>query len=122
MAQEHAGGLIPEFTIADRLKLARELSGLDQDGLAALTDTSRSTIRNYENRRHTGKRKILVLKQWALATGVNLGWLETGAGDPTTTPPPDGEPAGDHDAALAKLAGRKRAHRGAPRTNHRYAA
>jgi len=118
MTQEQAGGLIPEFTIADRLKLARELSGLDQDELAEMTDTSRSTIRNYENRKHTGKRKSIALKRWALATGVDLQWLETGQGSRTT--PPDGRPA-DKDA-LTQLAARKRARHAAHGANHRYAA
>lgn len=69
-------GIIPEWTICDRLRKARETTGLDQAQFAKRIDISRSTVGNYEAGRVAPRR--IVLKQWALATGVNVEWLETG--------------------------------------------
>ena len=55
---------IPSFAIGDRLRKAREHTGLGH------------TVTNYE-RGHVSPRAI-VLKMWALRTGVPLVWLETG--------------------------------------------
>lgn len=120
MTQEQAGGLILEFGLTDRLRKAREHVGCDQKAFADLTGISRGTIGNYE-KPEWKTRKPYILTQWAMATGVDPEWLRTGEGQPMR-PDPDGEPEDDREAALAKLAGRKRSHRGAPRTNHRYAA
>ncbi|HXI18753.1 MAG TPA: helix-turn-helix transcriptional regulator [Chloroflexota bacterium] len=74
-------GLIPTFTQADRLRKAREVAHLDQVDLADEIGISRQTVSNYE----TGSshpRKI-VLKAWALASGVPLEWLMDGTRPPT---------------------------------------
>lgn len=68
--------VIPEFSVRDRLRKARELTGLDRQDFAAEIDVSRNTVTNYEMGHTTPKR--LVLKAWALRTGVPLVWLETG--------------------------------------------
>lgn len=68
-----AAGIIPEWTTGDRLRKAREASGLDQSELGERIDVSRRTIGNYEVGRV--EPRMIVMKQWALATGVDLAWL-----------------------------------------------
>lgn len=123
MTQEPAGGLVPEFTIADRLRKAREHIGVDQKAFAALTGISRGTIGNYENPEYR-TRKSYVLTEWSMATGVSLEWLKTGESDPTSGGP-DGEPdpGDDREAALARLAAKKSRHAdGVPTHRYRQAA
>lgn len=74
-----AAGTIPEWTLGDRLRKARELTGLDQTEFASRIDISRKTVGNYETGRVEAR--MIVLKQWALATGVDLAWL-IGSGNP----------------------------------------
>ena len=80
MTQQTMSSLIPEFTVADRLRKAREVTGLDQTQFAAEIDVSRGTVSNYEQGR-TNVRRI-VLKAWALRSGVPIEWIETGAVGP----------------------------------------
>jgi len=82
-----AVGFIPEFTVGDRLRKARQHTGLEQAEFADELGISRGTVRNYELDR-VAARKI-VLKAWALRTGVPLEWLETGK-----SPRQDGGPDG----------------------------
>lgn len=83
--------MIPEFTIGDRLRKARELTGLDQIGFADLAGISKNTVSNAE----TGNRRPsrLVVRAWAMASGVPLAWIETGQA-PASEPGPDDDPAG----------------------------
>lgn len=109
MSQEQAGGLVLEFGITDRLRKAREHVGCDQKAFARLTGISRGTIGNYENPEWR-TRKPYILAQWAMASGVDPHWLETGEGSPEPDP---GESATDTNAAdksekLARLTARKR--------------
>lgn len=85
-------GVVPEFTQADRLRKARELTGLDQTQFAERAGISRQTVSNYEG----GLREPrgLYLRAWAEATGVDMHWLQTG------------EPSSDND--------------GGPSVTHRY--
>ena len=68
--------MIPEFTINDRLRKAREIAGLEQSELADRMGVSRGTVGNNES----GKVSVrpITIKAWALATGVDAHWLETG--------------------------------------------
>lgn len=70
-------GVIPEFGTGDRLRKARELTGLDQGPFAATLGISRGTVSNYE-RGLTESYKPIVMRAWAMATGVPIEWLETG--------------------------------------------
>lgn len=75
-------GSIPEFTIHDRCRKAREFAELEQAQLAERIYVDRQTVGNYE--RGTVKAlKPLVLRQWALACGVSFEWLATGTAGPT---------------------------------------
>ena len=66
----------PEFTIADRLRKAREMTGLDQGEFAAAANMSRTTIVNYEQG-HRAPRPIYV-RVWAEVAGVSVQWIQTG--------------------------------------------
>lgn len=79
-------GVALEFTRGDRLRKARERRGLSQTDFAEELGVARRTIVNYET--ESTAPKPLVLKMWAMATGVSSKWLETGE-IPTT---PDGGP------------------------------
>lgn len=71
-----AAGQIPLFTQADRLRKAREHAGLEQGELAELMGVSRGTVSNNEKGKVAARR--IVIRAWALATGVDAAWLETG--------------------------------------------
>jgi transcriptional regulator with XRE-family HTH domain len=69
-------GVIPEVTVGHRIRIAREYAGLEQGQLAELADMSRTTVVNYEAGHRQPRR--LYLRSIAQATGVDVGWLETG--------------------------------------------
>lgn len=69
---------IPPFTIHDRCRKAREFARLDQDELANRIYVSRQTISNYETAA-VHALKPLVLRQWAMACGVDTDWLLEGS-------------------------------------------
>ena len=77
MSTQTEVGTIPEFTIHDRLRKAREITGLDQGPFAEEIGVSRGTVSNYESGAVTRLGK-LQLRAWALRTGVPLEWLQTG--------------------------------------------
>lgn len=79
---------VPEWTIGDRLRKARESCGLDTAELAGAMQTSRATVYNYESGATT-RLKPYIVKSWALATGVPLDWLQTGELASNPNPPGD---------------------------------
>lgn len=79
---------IPPWSVPDRLRKAREHAGLEQGELAESIDVSRTTVSNYE-RGHVNPRKIVV-RQWALRTGVPFEWLMYGTEDPRPVDPDGG--------------------------------
>lgn len=81
-------GTIPAFTVADRLRKARETAGLDQTQMAVELGVSRGTISNAE-RGNTRVKKTLLLA-WSMRTGVPSMWLETGE-----APSPSGDGASE---------------------------
>jgi transcriptional regulator with XRE-family HTH domain len=81
----------PEWTIGDRCRKARRAAGIEARELAVTLGVSPNTISNYENDRFDPKKARRTLISWALATGVPLAWLETGATDtPQEEQPPRG--------------------------------
>lgn len=77
---EQSTWTIPEWTPGDRFRKAREVLGLSQTGFAELLGVTKTTVSNYETGSTTNYRTIIV-RQWALATGVSERWILTGHGD-----------------------------------------
>lgn len=80
---------MPTFTMGDRLKKARESAGLEQGAFAEMIGISKSSVSNYE--RDNTRPRIIVLRAWAMATGVPMEWLQTGK------EPPQGPPSGPEE-------------------------
>ena len=77
MSTHTTGPRVPVWTLPDRLRKAREETGMDQREFAEHTGISKNTISNYE----TGKTSRIsrpMLAAWAMGSGVPLEWLETG--------------------------------------------
>ena len=91
MSTQPISGRIPEFTRGDRLRKARELTGLNSTEFAELIGVSQKTVNNAESDR-TAKIRKIVVNAWALATGVPAQWLLTGE-----APSPDSPNAQEGD-------------------------
>ncbi len=70
-------GLTYEFTLKDRLRVAREEAGYTAAQFADIIGVSRNTIGNYEAGRTRVPRSAILL--WAFATGFDREWLENGS-------------------------------------------
>lgn len=79
---------IPEWTLGDRLRKARALTGLNTREFASEIGVSQKTVTSAEND-HGGVRRTTIAA-YAVRTGVPMEWLETG-----NTPGPNG-PEGDN--------------------------
>ncbi len=66
-------GEIPEWTLGDRLRKAREHAGLNQAQLAATIGIARSSVVSYESGRTTPSRPVVL--SWSLCTGVPAEWV-----------------------------------------------
>ena len=86
-AHGNRAGVIPMWTQGDLLRKSREFAGLSQDDLAEAIGLSRRTIGSYEADTRPVKRAVILA--WAMATGVDLNWLENGE-----SPHPDKDPNG----------------------------
>jgi transcriptional regulator with XRE-family HTH domain len=64
----------PQWTLADRLHKCRTTAGLSQDELSERIEVGVRSISRYESGQATPRRHVLLA--WALATGVDPGWLE----------------------------------------------
>lgn len=106
---------IPEWTLGDRLRKARSLTGLTTRDFAERIGVSHGTVTNAENDARTVR--PITIKQWALVAGVPEEWLLRGT-SPGTPPPGPGETAPERDR-LAELTARKRG-RGGVSGTHRY--
>lgn len=87
MTTLYEGGHAPQITQRHRLRIAREEAGYDQSDLAQIIGVSRNTVNNAEKGRVEPRR--IVLNAWAMACGVPVSWLITGA-EPGQPSPPDG--------------------------------
>ncbi len=82
---EHAvSGAVPEFDINDRLRKAREVTGLSQAEMAREIGVARTSIVTYE----TGHKKPgrPVVRAWSFRTGVPYEWLCHGDTQPCGPP------------------------------------
>lgn len=68
--------LVPEFDLADRMRKALRQSGVSVQEMADYLDVVRGTVGNWINGRRPPSKQSLRL--WALRTGVDFNWLETG--------------------------------------------
>lgn len=75
-------GIVPEFELKDRLRKAREITGMTQDEFAERAGISRATVGNAESGRKVPHKATIRL--WSQETGVSLHWLLNGS-----TPPPN---------------------------------
>ena len=69
-------GRIPEWTVSDRLRKARESAGLSHEELAELVGVSRSTIYNYESPEWDRDRRPQTIWLWAFACDVDPAWID----------------------------------------------
>lgn len=74
---EQGTGIIPVWTLADRLLKARVFARLEQNELAAKLGISRASVSNYERGNTEPNRPVLYM--YSVVTGVDLAWL---IGDP----------------------------------------
>lgn len=79
--------VIPAWTMGDRMRKARTLTGMTVREFATHIGVSHGTVSNAETDA-VGVRKI-VLNAYSLATGVPVQWLETGIAP--APPSPDGD-------------------------------
>lgn len=79
--------VIPQFTQGDRLRKARQLTGLTTREFADEIGVSQATITNAEN--DNNKVRRITIRAWSMRTGVPAEWLETGE-----APRPDGPDEG----------------------------
>jgi len=77
--------LVPEWTVGDRLRKARLVAGIESNEMAARLHRNRNSITRYESATIVDE---LVLRGYAMETGVSYRWLLTGispeGGDPIT--------------------------------------
>lgn len=126
MTQAPLPGSIPEWSIGDRLRKAREDAGFrkNQAEFAQQIGISRRSLTNYELAHTPPPRPVLLA--WAFRTGISMEWLITGQG---SGPDGDGLPRLDSnqrksdymsDSSLSDLgeaSERRRNARGARRWN-----
>ena len=75
------GGVVPDWTLSDRLRKAREFANLSQGELAEAVDLSPRAVGNYEAGRRVPRRPAILA--WSAATGVSMFWLENGESPPS---------------------------------------
>jgi DNA-binding XRE family transcriptional regulator len=76
MSTNPAFGVVPEFTVGDRLRKARQLTELTTRQFAEEIGVSQKTITDAEGDRRATRK--IVMRAYAMRTGVSLEWLETG--------------------------------------------
>lgn len=73
---------VPEWTLSDRLRKAREESGLTQAELAEQMGVTVATVSRAERGAGVSHR---TLRQWAWITDVSLDWINAGSTCACTT-------------------------------------
>ena len=82
MTSAYEQGTIPLIEVRHRLRIAREAAGMDQEELAAAIGISRNTASNIEKGKLKTPPRKIVINAWALACGVPVAWILTGANGP----------------------------------------
>jgi transcriptional regulator with XRE-family HTH domain len=73
MTVDASQGVIPQWTVPDKIRKAREYAGLSQQELADRLSVTRTSVINWE-RGHTRPLR-LILRLLAAETGVDEQWL-----------------------------------------------
>lgn len=115
-----AAGRIPEWTLGDRLRKARSLTGMNTRDFADKIGVSHGTVTNAEGDKRAVRQ--ITLNAWSLATGVSLEWLVEGTGDPAPTPPPAAQVDTDALRELTEAKAKRRGYRGGGGHTHQYPA
>ena len=68
--------VIPVWTQGDRMRKARQLTGMSTLEFAREIGVSQKTVNNAESDSHVVRK--IVLNAWSLATGVPVEWIQTG--------------------------------------------
>lgn len=89
-------GVIPEWTLGWRLQRALAHSGMSVEQMARDLGVTRTTISRWLHDR--GTPRLVYIRQWALMTGVPLGWLV--AGDEPVAAPDGGD---ERRAGVARI-------------------
>jgi transcriptional regulator with XRE-family HTH domain len=76
--------LVPQFDLADRMRKALRTAGMTVQEMADYLGVVRATASNWING-HTPPSKQS-LRLWALRTGVDFDWLQTGENPHQATP------------------------------------
>lgn len=71
--QPNEANRVPQWTLQDGLRKAREFAGFEQGELADRMEMSRATVSNYERGVARPKRSTVIA--WAFACGVEAEWL-----------------------------------------------
>lgn len=71
---------IPQFTLADRLYKAMDVSGVKSPEMAEYLGVTRETVSRYRNGGSTPR--LSVIRAWSMKTGVDFEWLRTGKPSP----------------------------------------
>ena len=87
---------IPEWTVGERLRKAREDSGLSQEDLGREISVSKRQIVYYENNSKTPKHGEFLL--WQMITRVPAEWLKTGAEQSNNIDPDNGSHLGESNS------------------------
>lgn len=72
----NGAGIVPNWTVADRARKAREYADLTQGELADQLGMARTSLARVEQGKAEPRRTTLI--GISFATGVSLEWLETG--------------------------------------------
>lgn len=75
LTETAATGVIPEWSLGERLAKARHHAGLSQEAMADQMHVSASAIAAWETNRNSPRGFMAVMQQWADITGVDLGWI-----------------------------------------------
>lgn len=116
MTQLHFDGIVPEWTMGDRLARSLRHADLGVGEMADYLGVSRNTVGNYINDRRSIPRPTLML--WAMRTGVPIEWLLSGKSSDGSPEPP--LPGRRDDAAMAALVEQKRSRSRGARTTRQY--
>lgn len=107
MTMNPSAATVPEWTVGDRLRKARELTGLTQAQFAEQLGVTRNTIGAAESGGVAVRR--ITINAYAMATGISAEWLENGTAPGVPTPPDDGQRS-ERQRRLEALAASKRGH------------